>query len=146
WTAVIVGTDDGPIGLGVDRLTGLKSIVARPAPAPAALSAAVGGATLDLDGDPELVLDVAGLTAILRASQPKPAVAPAQQRSVLVIDDSMTTRMLEKSILEGAGYDVDMAESAEEGFERLLGKRFGLILVDVEMPGMDGFDFIGRLR
>jgi two-component system chemotaxis sensor kinase CheA len=63
-----------------------------------------------------------------------------------VVDDSMTTRMLEKSILESAGYDVDVALSGEEALDCLRGKHFALILVDVEMPGMDGFTFIERLR
>ena len=65
---------------------------------------------------------------------------------VLVIDDSLTTRMLEQSILESAGYQVDLASSAEEGLECARAKRYALFLVDVEMPGMDGFTFIERIR
>jgi two-component system chemotaxis sensor kinase CheA len=65
---------------------------------------------------------------------------------VLVVDDSMTTRMLEKSILESAGYAVDVALSGEEALACVRAKRFALILVDVEMPGMDGFTFIEHLR
>jgi len=65
---------------------------------------------------------------------------------VLVVDDSLTTRMLETSILESAGYVVDAAASAEEGLERAKARRYGLFLVDVEMPGMDGFGFIERTR
>jgi two-component system, chemotaxis family, sensor kinase CheA len=64
----------------------------------------------------------------------------------LVIDDSLTTRMLEQSILESAGYEVELATSAEEGLEKAHGKRYGLFLVDVEMPGMDGFEFIARTQ
>jgi two-component system chemotaxis sensor kinase CheA len=58
----------------------------------------------------------------------------------------MTTRMLEKSILESAGHDVEVALSGEEALERVRDKRYGLILVDVEMPGMDGFTFIEHIR
>jgi two-component system chemotaxis sensor kinase CheA len=54
--------------------------------------------------------------------------------------------MLEQSILESAGYDVDLATSGEEGLERARHKRYALILVDVEMPGMDGFTFIQQIR
>jgi len=61
---------------------------------------------------------------------------------VLVVDDSLTTRMLEQSILESAGYRVTLACSAEEGLEKARQGRFGLFLVDVEMPGMDGFSFV----
>jgi two-component system chemotaxis sensor kinase CheA len=63
-----------------------------------------------------------------------------------VIDDSLTTRMLEQSILEAAGYQVDTANSAEEGLETARRKPYALFLVDVEMPGMDGFSFVERIR
>ena len=63
-----------------------------------------------------------------------------------MIDDSLTTRMLEQSILESAGYQVDVATSGEEGLERARRADYALILVDVEMPGMDGFTFIEHIR
>ena len=65
---------------------------------------------------------------------------------ILVVDDSLTTRMLEQSILESAGYEVDVALSGEDALDRVRGKRYALILVDVEMPGMDGFTLIEHLR
>jgi two-component system chemotaxis sensor kinase CheA len=54
--------------------------------------------------------------------------------------------MLEKSILESAGYEVDVASSGEEGLQLARQKRFALILCDVEMPGIDGFTFVERIR
>ena len=57
-----------------------------------------------------------------------------------------TTRMLEQSILESAGYDVDLAVSAEEALEKAARRRYGIFLVDIEMPGMDGFAFVERTR
>ena len=65
---------------------------------------------------------------------------------VLVIDDSLTTRMLEQSILETAGYEVHLATSAEEALEKALSADYDLFVVDVEMPGMDGFEFVARAR
>jgi two-component system, chemotaxis family, sensor kinase CheA len=66
--------------------------------------------------------------------------------AVLVIDDSLTTRTLEQSILESAGYIVHAVASAEEALDQARRHRYGLFLVDVEMPGMDGFTFIERAR
>jgi two-component system chemotaxis sensor kinase CheA len=63
-----------------------------------------------------------------------------------VVDDSMTTPMLEQSILECAGYEVDVALSGEKALETVRRKPYVLILVDVEMPGIDGFRFIERIR
>jgi two-component system chemotaxis sensor kinase CheA len=54
--------------------------------------------------------------------------------------------MLEQSILESAGYEVELATSGEEGLVRALERPHDLILVDVEMPGMDGFGFVERVR
>jgi two-component system chemotaxis sensor kinase CheA len=65
---------------------------------------------------------------------------------MLVIDDSLTTRMLEQSILESAGYEVDLAVSGEEALEKAQRQRYGVFIVDVEMPGMNGFEFIARTR
>jgi two-component system chemotaxis sensor kinase CheA len=73
-------------------------------------------------------------------------MATAKRPSVLIIDDSLTTRMLEQSILESAGYEVDLATSGEEGLGKAREKQYGLFLVDVEMPGMDGFEFVSRTR
>ncbi len=73
--------------------------------------------------------------------------APPRTPVVLVIDDSLTTRMLEQSILESAGYEVHMAVIGR----RCTGKgpraqRYDLFVVDIEMPGMDGFEFVARTR
>ena len=54
--------------------------------------------------------------------------------------------MLEQSILESAGYTVDLATSAEEALHKVTENRYGLFVVDVEMPGMDGFEFVARTR
>jgi two-component system, chemotaxis family, sensor kinase CheA len=92
------------------------------------------------------VLSPEGLVAEARrldstAPEPEPTRHP-----ILVVDDSLTTRMLEQSILESAGYDVDTAVCAEEALEIVRGRRYSMILVDVEMPGMDGFTFVERIR
>src|SRR6185503_3893670 len=105
--------------------------------------AVVSGASLDAEGNPQLVLDPEGLVAAgERGRSAALEEAAAQQAPILVIDDSLTTRMLEQSILESAGYDVELAVSAEEALEKAHQRRYSLFLVDVEMPGMDGFGFV----
>jgi two-component system chemotaxis sensor kinase CheA len=54
--------------------------------------------------------------------------------------------MLEQSILESAGYAVEVVASAEAAYEKALAHTYSLFLVDVEMPGMDGFTFVQRTR
>jgi two-component system chemotaxis sensor kinase CheA len=94
------------------------------------------------DGDPRIMLDPAGLVEAARRTVPGPGTEDRPSRRVLVIDDSLTTRMLERSILQSAGYDVDVAASGEEALAKASGGGYGLFLVDIEMPGMDGFTFI----
>jgi len=146
WAAVIVAGAGGFAAIGVDRLFGNGKIVVRPLPARLAASAIVAAASLDSEGNPQLLLDPDGLVEAARRGGVNSRDGDARKRPVLVVDDSLTTRMLEQSILESAGYSVDTAVSGEEALERIRQKSYALILVDVEMPGMDGFTFIERLR
>jgi two-component system chemotaxis sensor kinase CheA len=146
WSALVVQVGDAGAVFGVDRLLGMAQVVVQPLPELAPASAVVAGASLDVAGNPQLVLDPGALVAAAGVSQSslrEDQKAPVQ---LLVIDDSLTTRMLEQSILSSAGYAVDVATSGEEGMEMVQRRRYALILVDVEMPGMDGFTFIERLR
>lgn len=146
WPVVVVAGQEGLAAIGVDRLLGAAKVVMRPLPELAFASAMVAGASLDAEGNPQLVLDPDGLVAQARrgdAGAPEPEAAALP---VLIIDDSLTTRMLEQSILESAGYDVEMATSGEEGLEFARRKTYALFLVDVEMPGMDGFTFVAHIR
>ncbi|MBV9993902.1 MAG: response regulator [Caulobacteraceae bacterium] len=145
WPMVVVAGTAGLAAIGVDRLLGAARIVMRPLPDLAFASPIVAGVSLDAGGDPQLVLDPDGLVSEARATRPG-LEAPVASPLVLVIDDSLTTRMLEQSILESAGFEVDVATCAEEGLEQAHRRAYALFLVDVEMPGMDGFSFIERIR
>ncbi|HVZ72777.1 MAG TPA: response regulator [Polyangia bacterium] len=146
-TAVVIGGAADLAAVGVSRLRGVANVVVRPLPSLAPAAPLVAGAALDADGTPQLVLDPAGMIAEARRGGVSLAPqAPPTAAAVLVIDDSLTTRMMEQSILESAGYEVDLATSAEEGLEKARQRRYQLFLVDVEMPGMDGFSFVQRTR
>jgi two-component system chemotaxis sensor kinase CheA len=132
--------------IGVDRPEDVASLVLRPLPELAPKWDLAAGIALAVDGTPILVLDAEALVQAAGRAEALPAARAAVHDPVLVIDDSVTTRMLETSILESAGYTVDAAVSAEEGLERARRRRYALFLVDVEMPGMDGFTFVERTR
>jgi two-component system chemotaxis sensor kinase CheA len=106
----------------------------------------VAGASLDAEGHPQLVLDPGALVEHVRLIGPAAAAEAPPRAPILVIDDSLTTRMLEQSILESAGYEVDLATSAEAGLDQARKRSYALFLVDVEMPGMDGFTYIEHIR
>jgi two-component system chemotaxis sensor kinase CheA len=147
WSLVVVESGGSLAALGVDRLLGSAIVVVRPLASWIEAAPLVAGASLDAEGNPQLVLDPAGLVLAAQAgrgAQPDPVAAA--RLPLLVVDDSLTTRMLEQSILESAGYEVDLATSAEEALVKAGARRYGLFVVDVEMPGMDGFGFVARTR
>ena len=150
WSAVVVQAGGRCVALGVERLLGAANIVMRALPGVVEADPVVAGASLDADGTPQLVLDPAVLVASAERSRGETfnaaAEAHAQRAPILVIDDSLTTRMLEQSILEAAGYQVELAVSAEAGLIKAHDQRYSLFIVDVEMPGMDGFDFVAQTR
>jgi two-component system chemotaxis sensor kinase CheA len=148
--AVVLHADGETVAIGVDRLAGINTLVARPLPDLAPAAPVIGSVSTDVDGNPRLVLDAHGLIAeARRGSAAGGRAAPAETRPplpVLVVDDSLTTRMLERSILESAGYEVDLAASGEEGLDKARARQYGLFLTDIDMPGIDGFTFVSETR
>ena len=65
---------------------------------------------------------------------------------VLVVDDSSLVRLYYRDVLEKSGFDVDQAMNGLEAMERVLAQPFDLLIVDVNMPKMDGFSFLRELR
>ncbi|MBR2515100.1 MAG: hybrid sensor histidine kinase/response regulator [Halomonas sp.] len=67
-------------------------------------------------------------------------------KRILVVDDSLNTREIEKDVLEAWGYHVTLAENGRDGLAKALAEPFDAVLTDVEMPVMDGFALTARLR
>jgi len=72
--------------------------------------------------------------------------AAASVPRVLVVDDSSLVRLYYRNVLEKSGFDVDQAMNGLEAMERVLAQPFDLLIVDVNMPKMDGFSFLRELR
>ncbi|WP_287069431.1 response regulator, partial [Methylobacterium sp.] len=174
----LVGTgaaaEDGPVrtvvvlragatlcAVSVARLEDVRSLLILPPPPIGAERAPVSG-TVVLPGDrPVLVLDPEALAA--RAAETAGA-APASgaeegagragtmpgapRSTILVVDDSITTRTLEKGILEAAGYRVVVCVDGQDALDRLRAEiePVNLVLADVEMPRLDGFGLLAALR
>ena len=67
-------------------------------------------------------------------------------KSILIVDDSRTTRNYHAAITSSAGYDVVTANDGSDGLEKMLDREFDLILTDINMQGIDGYEFIRRVR
>jgi two-component system chemotaxis sensor kinase CheA len=113
----------------------------------------VSGATVLPTGQVALILNASGLVRTALGRVPRRVVAPAPEapasgtrRRVLLVEDSVTTRSLEKSILEAAGYDVLTAADGAEGWRLLQERGADVVVTDVEMPRMDGFSLCETIR
>jgi two-component system chemotaxis sensor kinase CheA len=113
----------------------------------------VSGATILPSGSVALLLNPAELVlaASTRAAGPALAAALAEapverKRRLLVVEDSVTTRTLERSILEAAGYEVAVAVDGAEGWRLLQESPPDLVIADVEMPRLDGIGLTEAIR
>jgi chemosensory pili system protein ChpA (sensor histidine kinase/response regulator) len=163
---VIVRTAAGMIGLLVDELFGRQEIVIKPLGSFKSLDRSrFGGATIDPEGRVVLVLDPARLLARetqaaavpeLSSDAPAPAdslvpyaEAPepkASEQLLLLIDDSLSIRKFVGRMLESSGYKVDTAVDGEEGLRKATAQNYRLIITDLEMPKLNGYEVIQGLR
>lgn len=145
-SCILVRSDSSIVAVGVDRILGIEDVAVRPLPAYLHVDPFVCGASISPDGSPQIHIDPKALFNAAKQTPFAPASTAAPRPPLLVVDDSLTTRVLEQSILESAGYEVDLATSAEEALAMARQRRYGVFVVDVEMPGMDGFDFVRTVR
>lgn len=152
YPALILKSGDERRAVIVDALLDVRAVILGDPTAIAADAPLVYGTAL-YDGSLAIVLSPAALIAT-GSAQPLAArfVAKAAvervQRTILVVDDSITTRTLEKTILEGQGYRVLVDVDGLAGLERLRSglERIDLVVADVEMPRMDGFALLSAIR
>lgn len=150
---VIVGGGDQRVAFVVDKVLDEQEFLVKPLSLPLRRVRNVASAAVLPNGQIAFVLHVGDLlqsarrrpTASLRQEE-APAAEAAPAKSILVAEDSITSRMLIKHILETAGYRVTTAIDGMEAFERLRGEAFDLVVSDVEMPRLNGFDLTARIR
>ncbi|MDD4554760.1 MAG: response regulator [Bacteroidales bacterium] len=107
-----------------------------------------GGQVIPILNVPELIESSAGLSYSEEASlvAEEPEIASEQQKYILIAEDSITLRSLLRNILESSGYKVRTAVDGLEAFQFLQNETFDLVVSDVEMPRLNGFDLTLRIR
>lgn len=148
---VVLSYGEELLGVVVDSLIGEEDMEIKPLPPHMKNSGIVSGIALTGKNDLVVVLNVAKVFALAKdvgTASPAATAAPALQKSVhiLVIDDSVNTREIERNILESYGYRVDVAVDGLDGYEKAQGCRYDLIVTDIEMPRLDGFSLTEKLR
>jgi chemotaxis protein histidine kinase CheA len=138
-----------PLAVAVDSVEGEEEVLVRPMTRSVDVEQAVDGMALLASGDPIPVLSPAVLAKreMLKGGRvAKPVEVVADRVRVLLVDDSLVTREMERRLLEDAGFDVTAASDAEEGLNYLGEGEFDCVVTDIEMPGMDGYELTRRLR
>jgi two-component system chemotaxis sensor kinase CheA len=146
--------EDGPhrLAVAVDELVAEHEVVLRPVEHDGLAARYVSGATVLGSGRVAPVLNAPAVLAAglgvtqgggLELAAPE---APRRALRVLVVDDSITTRTLEESVLEAAGYEVLTAVDGADAWRTIQEQGCDLVVADVDMPRMDGFDLCRAIR
>ncbi|MBC8178449.1 MAG: hybrid sensor histidine kinase/response regulator [Desulfobacteraceae bacterium] len=148
---VILGVAEKRVAFQVEALGDTQEVVIKSMGRQLIRVPKVAGATILGGGEVVMILNVAdllkssqtGRAAVARSTE---EVREITRRRVLVVDDSITTRTLEKNILENAGYQVLVAANGEEGWELVQSEPIDAVVADIHMPRMDGFVFTEKVK
>lgn len=149
--AVILSSLERRVAFFVDKIHGEEQIFIKTLGLHIGKVQNLSGATLLGSGEMILILDAAELMVSARLAHPaaqERTRGTAERRAprILVVDDTMTTRELERGILVAQGFTVETAVDGLDALEKLQQGVFDLIVSDVQMPRMDGFEFCRTLR
>ena len=149
---VLLGTADSPHAFQVETVVQKRDVVVRGLTGRLRDLKAVSGACIEPNGSILLVLDVSTLiersvSAVAAVSNgTEKAAGPPAQLSIVVVDDTLMVRELQRSILERGGYRVRTAADGAAALEMLTDAPADLVVTDVEMPNLDGLQLITSMR
>lgn len=151
-TVLIIESDEKSIALVVDKLLGDQDILQKKLSPPLYKVKNVSGITNLASGELCLILNMQDILhhdfnkAIASSSTPLLTSDVLSYKRILVVDDSMTTRSMIKNILTNVGYTVDAVIDASEAMIKLKLNHYDLIITDITMPRIDGYEFVEKLR
>lgn len=153
---LVIGAGDNRCGLVVDEIGGEEDLVVRPLDARLGMVPHLAAAAIRSDGSPILVIDAEDVWRSVKESlqggrslgvtPTRQAARESGRRRVLVVDDSITVREVERQLLSREGYEVTVAVDGKDGFNMLRSGRFDLLVTDVDMPRMTGIELIRAVR
>ena len=153
---VVIRERDAVYGVAVERFIGERTLVVLPLdPRLGKVQDISAGALLD-DGSAVLIIDVEDMLRSVekllntgrleRIDRRNHQANAAPRKRVLVVDDSLTVRELERKLLLGRGYEVAVAVDGMDGWNALRAEDFDLLITDIDMPRMDGIELVTLLR
>lgn len=153
---VVVSDRLNSYGLLVDKFLGEYDLVVRPLDPRLGKVPDISALAVMLDGSPVLIFDVEDLVRSIdnlltgrrlrKVSIPTGRIEAKEQKSVLVVDDSITVREMERKLLENKGYRVEIAVDGLDGWNAVRTSDFDLVVSDVDMPRMNGIELITNIK
>ena len=155
-SVVVIGEQSDYYGLVVDRFLGGHDLVVRPLDHRLGKVQDISAAALMGDGSPILIVDISDLirsvdnllnsTQLNRFSNQGDNLLKDSRKSILVVDDSITVREMERKLLENKGYTVDVAVDGMEGWHMVSSKNYDLVISDIDMPRMNGIELVTKIK
>ena len=155
-SVVILGDRAKRFGVVVDRFLGERQLVVQPLDARLGKIKDINAGALMPDGSPVLILDVDDLMRSvellvsegqLDRVQTAEAVNEGRRRKrVLVVDDSLTVRELERKLIGNAGYEVEVSIDGMDGWNAVRTQPFDLVVTDIDMPRLDGIELVRLIK
>ncbi|MBS5839066.1 MULTISPECIES: hybrid sensor histidine kinase/response regulator [Pseudomonas] len=153
---VVIREREAVYGVAVERFIGERTLVVLPLdPRLGKVQDISAGALLD-DGSPVLIVDVEDMLRSVdkllntgrleRIDRRNRHTAEVARKRILVVDDSLTVRELQRKLLLNRGYEVAVAVDGMDGWNALRAEHFDLLITDIDMPRMDGIELVTLLR
>lgn len=156
YCIVVVRDRESRYGVFVDSFLGERSLVVRPLDRRLGKVPDILAAALREDGSPLLIIDVEDMIRSVESllnvgrlrgvRQRNAPVAAKASKRVLVVDDSITVREVQRRLLENHGYEVDVAVDGMDGWNAVRGREYALVISDVDMPRMNGIELVGAIK
>jgi two-component system sensor histidine kinase and response regulator WspE len=150
---VVISDPSNAYGLVVDKFLGEKDLVVRPLDPRFGKVRDISASALMDDGSPILIVDVFDLIqstdSLLnsgRLSQVELNQSQVKRKRILVVDDSITVREMERKLLQSKGYDVDIAVNGVDGWSAIRTKNYDLVISDIDMPRMNGIELTRQVK
>ncbi|MDT3380532.1 hybrid sensor histidine kinase/response regulator [Labrys neptuniae] len=153
---VVVGSPGAMYGLVVERFLGGRELVVQPLDPRLGKIKDISAAALMEDGSPLLIIDVEDIIRSMEKLSSADQLAQVgrklvgrqeeRRKRVLVVDDSLTVRELQRKLLDHHGYEVEVAVDGMDGWNALRNGRFDLLISDIDMPRIDGIELVHRIR
>lgn len=153
---VVIGEGAETYGLAVERFLGERELVVRTLDRRLAKVRDISAAGLLDDGSPVLIVDMDDLirsAGKLAAAGPLRGLLDAasgakqtRRKRILVVDDSLTVRELERKLLDHHGYEIEVAVDGMDGWNAVRSNSFDLVVTDIDMPRLDGIELVSLIK